>query len=97
MLSKLMLKRFSEEERKKLYQKWGIELKSKRRRQQLTNHLWSNVKDINHIRESAAIVAKLLRFAQQEEAPKEMFGLSFTPPSMRRKSSGLSHSRSFLM
>uniref|UniRef100_A0A2P2M5P0 Kinesin-like protein n=4 Tax=Rhizophora mucronata TaxID=61149 RepID=A0A2P2M5P0_RHIMU len=96
-LSKLMLKRFSAEERKRLYQKWGIRLNSKRRRSQLANRLWSNVNDISHIKESAAIVARLVRFAGQEEAPKEMFGLSFTPPSTRRKSLGWSYSRSSLV
>ncbi|KAF2322811.1 hypothetical protein GH714_031031 [Hevea brasiliensis] len=45
--------------RKRIYQKWGIGLNSKRRRLQLANSLWSNTKDINHIMESAAIVGKL--------------------------------------
>ncbi|KAJ8767112.1 hypothetical protein K2173_013509 [Erythroxylum novogranatense] len=79
MLSKLMRKRLSEEERKRLYQKWGVGVNSKRRRQQLTSRLWSNHKDIDHIRESASVVAKLLRFVEQGQAVKEMFGLSFTP------------------
>ncbi|KDP27640.1 hypothetical protein JCGZ_19645 [Jatropha curcas] len=94
MLSKLMQKRLSEEERKRLYQKWGIELNSKRRRLQLANRLWCNTKDINNIMESAAIVAKLVRFVEQGQALKEMFGLSFTPPSTRRRSLGWSYSKS---
>ncbi|KAJ8763524.1 hypothetical protein K2173_002407 [Erythroxylum novogranatense] len=97
MLSKLMRKRLSEEERKKLYQRWGIGVNSKRRRQQLTSRLWSNPKDIDHIRESASVVAKLVRFVEQGQAFKEMFGLSFTPPSSRRKSLAWSHSKSSLM
>ncbi|XVF67817.1 hypothetical protein PTKIN_Ptkin10aG0152200 [Pterospermum kingtungense] len=87
-LSKLMRKRFTEEERQRLYQKRGIQLNSKQRRLQLVNQLWSNHKDMNHVIESAAIVAKLIRFVEQGRALKEMFGLSFTPPRPRRRSYG---------
>ncbi|KAJ9132793.1 hypothetical protein P3X46_033627 [Hevea brasiliensis] len=97
MLSKLMQKRLSEEERKRIYQKWGIGLNSKRRRLQLANSLWSNTKDINHIMESAAIVGKLVRFVEQGQALKEMFGLSFAPPSTRRRSLGWTYSKSTLL
>ncbi|KAK1572468.1 hypothetical protein Q3G72_033007 [Acer saccharum] len=97
MLSKLMRKRFSEEERKKLYERWGIVLDSKRRRLQLANLLWSNAKDTNQVTESATIVAKLIRFVEQGHALKEMFGLSFTPPpSTRRRSLSWKHSMSSL-
>ncbi|GMJ12730.1 hypothetical protein like AT2G21300 [Hibiscus trionum] len=85
-LSKLMRKRFSEEERLKLYQKWGIELNSKQRKLQLVNQLWSNNKDMNHVTESAAIVAKLIKFVEQGRTFKEMFGLTFTPPRSTRRS-----------
>ncbi|XP_065865326.1 kinesin-like protein KIN-7E [Euphorbia lathyris] len=97
MLTKLMQKRLSEEERKTIFQRWGIELRSKRRRLQLANRLWSNTEDINHITESAAIVAKLVRFVEQGEALKEMFGLSFTRPSTRRRSLGWTHINSTLL
>ncbi|KAJ6906260.1 kinesin-like protein KIN-7E isoform X2 [Populus alba x Populus x berolinensis] len=95
MLSKLMNKRFSEEERNRLYKKWGIALNSKRRRLQLANRVWSNTKDINHVTESAAVVAKLVRFVEQGQALKEMFGLSFTPPtsSTKRRSLGWTYSK----
>ncbi|MBA0614242.1 hypothetical protein Godav_014563 [Gossypium davidsonii] len=96
-LSKLMRKRFSEEERQKLYQKWGISLNSKQRRLQLVNQLWSNNKDIDHITESATIVAKLIRFVEQGRALKEMFGLSFTPPRPRRRSYGWKNSMASLI
>ncbi|KAG2703257.1 hypothetical protein I3760_06G130500 [Carya illinoinensis] len=86
MLSKLLQKRFSEEERKRLFQRWGIALDSKRRRQQLVNQLWGNTNDTNHIIESAAIVAKLVRFVERGRALKEMFGLSFASPNTRRRS-----------
>ncbi|XP_039037008.1 kinesin-like protein KIN-7E [Hibiscus syriacus] len=81
-LAKLMRKRFSEEERKDLYQKWGIKLNSQQRR---LNQLWSNDKNMNHVTESAAVVAKLIRFVEQGHALKEMLGLSFTPPQTRRR------------
>ncbi|MBA0856388.1 hypothetical protein Goshw_027698 [Gossypium schwendimanii] len=96
-LSKLMRKRFSEEERQKLYQKWGISLNSKQRRLQLVNQLWSNNKDIDHVTESATIVAKLIRFVERGRALKEMFGLSFTPPRPRRRSYGWKNSMASLI
>ncbi|XP_071697938.1 kinesin-like protein KIN-7E isoform X2 [Rutidosis leptorrhynchoides] len=100
MLSRLMNKRFSEEEKKKLYQKWGVDPNSKRRRLQLINRLWSNSNDPNHVHDSASIVAKLIRFSEQGQALKEMFGLSFSPPKivMRRSlgSLGWKHSMSSL-
>lgn len=97
MLSKLMRKRFTEEELKKLYQNWGIGLNSKRRRLQLAKQLWNNTKDMNHITESAAIVAKLIKLVEQGQALKEMFGLSFTPPSMKRRSLGWKNSMASLL
>lgn len=97
MLCKLMRKRYSEEERSILYEKWGIGLESKRRRLQLVNQLWSNTKDMNYIIESAAIVARLVRFLEQGQVLKEMFGLSFKPPPMRRRSYGWKNSRATLL
>lgn len=96
LLAKLMQKRFSEAERKRLFQKWGIALDSKRRRLQLANALWSNIQDMNHVRESATVVAKLIRFVEQGKALKEMFGLSFTPPRLRRRSFAWKHSSASL-
>ncbi|CAH2075880.1 unnamed protein product [Thlaspi arvense] len=81
MLSKLVGKRFSGEERTRIYHKFGIAVNSKRRRLQLVNELWSNPKDMTQVVESADVVAKLVRFAEQGRAMKEMFGLTFTPPS----------------
>ncbi|KAM7263958.1 hypothetical protein ACFE04_001641 [Oxalis oulophora] len=86
MLSKLIRKRFSEAERTKLYQKWSINVNSKRRRLQLANQLWSKTGDTTHVMDSATIVAKLIRFVEQGRI-KETFGLSFSSPSMRRRSS----------
>lgn len=97
MLSKLMQRRFSEQERKRLFEKWGIALDSKRRRLQLANRLWSDTKDMNHVNESAAIVAKLVRFIEQGQALKGMFGLSFTPPKAKRRSFGWKNSTASLI
>lgn len=97
MLSRLMNKRFSEEEKKKLYQKWGINPNSKRRRLQLIHRLWCNTEDPNHVHDSASIVAKLIRFSEQGQALKEMFGLSFSPPKMVRRSLGWKPSMSSLL
>ena len=85
MLVKLMQKRLSAEERKRLFKEWDIALDSKRRRMQLASRLWSNT-DMNHVMESATIVAKLVRFSEQGKALKEMFGLSFTPQHTGRRS-----------
>ncbi|KAI9127900.1 hypothetical protein K1719_000893 [Acacia pycnantha] len=84
-LVKLMQKRLTEEEREDLYEKWGIALESKRRRVQLANLLWSNT-NITLARESANLIAKLLKFSEKGKALKEMFVLSFTPRYTKRKS-----------
>ncbi|RZB74127.1 Kinesin-like protein KIN-7E isoform G [Glycine soja] len=86
MLVKLMQRRLSEKERRRLYEEWGIALDSKRRRVQLGNRLWSE-NDMNHVMQSATIVAKLVRFWERGKALKEMFGLSFTPQLTGRRSS----------
>ncbi|XP_047324948.1 kinesin-like protein KIN-7E [Impatiens glandulifera] len=88
MLCRLMYKRFSGAERNRLYKKWDISLDSKRRRLQLVNRLWNQPDDLNRIMESAAIVAKLIRFSEQGRAVNEMFGLSFTSPSPGWRSFG---------
>lgn len=77
MLTKQISKKYSAKERETLYQEWGIELKSKQRRQQLSRQLWKDTEDMDHIKKSAALVAKLV--GQPSQAPKEMFGLKFTP------------------
>ncbi|KAF8364837.1 hypothetical protein HHK36_033184 [Tetracentron sinense] len=86
LLSKQMQKRYSEEERDCLYQKWGIELGTKQRRLQLAHRLWTDAKDMDHIVESASIVAKLVGFLEPGQALKEMFGLTFKPQRTSRRS-----------
>ncbi|KAB2051546.1 hypothetical protein ES319_A12G062100v1 [Gossypium barbadense] len=78
MLSQQMSKRLSNEERENLFIKWGIGLNTKHRRLQLAYCFWTDCKDMDHIAESAAIVAKLVGFVDPEKTFKEMFGLNFT-------------------
>ncbi|KAM7518199.1 hypothetical protein LguiB_017161 [Lonicera macranthoides] len=80
MLAKQLLKTFTTRERDSLYEKWGIKLDSKQRRVQLSRKLWTDSKDMNHVKDSAALVAKLVGIVDQGDAPKEMFGLSFFTP-----------------
>lgn len=86
MLSKQMRRRLSADERNNLYLKWGIGLHSKNRRLQLANLLWSDTKNMDHIMDSATIVAKLVSTVEPEQAFKEMFGLRFAPRDARPKS-----------
>jgi centromeric protein E len=97
MLARQMQKRLTREERENLFLKWGIRLNGTNRRLQLVHRLWTKPADMDHITESATLVAKLVGFDEQEQALKEMFGLlNFTPthPSRRKpsiwKRSGLS-------
>ncbi|KAG9140263.1 hypothetical protein Leryth_014708 [Lithospermum erythrorhizon] len=83
-LKRQILKKLSSQERESLYEKWGIALKSKKRRLQLCRRLWTNTKDLEHIKESAALVAKLVGFEELNHAPKEIFGLSLPPPTICR-------------
>ncbi|KAJ8764335.1 hypothetical protein K2173_006075 [Erythroxylum novogranatense] len=89
MLCKEMEKMLSREERENLFLKWGIDLNSNHRRLQLTHLLWTNTTNMDHISESASLVAKLVGFDEQAETLKEMFGLlNFTPkyPGSKRSS-----------
>ncbi|KAL3539031.1 hypothetical protein ACH5RR_002397 [Cinchona calisaya] len=97
MLSRLINKRLTTDERNSIYHRWGISLNSKQRRLQLAQRLWSNTEDLDHVSESAAIVAKLIRFSHQGQAIKEMFGLSFTPPRLSRRSFGWKNSKVSLL
>ncbi|KAG9142519.1 hypothetical protein Leryth_017009 [Lithospermum erythrorhizon] len=97
MLCRLIYKRLAADERNTLYQNWGISLNSKKRRMQLVLHLWSSTTDMNNVAESAAIVAKLIRFSEQGEASKEMFGLSFSHPCTSRRSFGWKNSMASLI
>ncbi|CAL0311472.1 unnamed protein product [Lupinus luteus] len=88
MLSKQIQRRLSKSERENLYLKWGLRLSSKHRRLQLSHRLWTETKDMEHARESADIVAKLVGFVEPHQAFKEMFGLNFAPRPTTKKSFG---------
>ncbi|KAA0044816.1 hypothetical protein IC582_017004 [Cucumis melo] len=79
MLCKQMEKRLTKKQRESLFVEWGIGLNSNNRRLQLAHLVWNDAKDMDHIRKSAAIVAKLVNYVEPDQASKEMFGLNFTP------------------
>ncbi|KZV25965.1 hypothetical protein F511_08910 [Dorcoceras hygrometricum] len=78
-LSKQMEKKLSEQEREMLFLKWGIGINTKLRKLQLAHRLWCSTDDIDHIYDSALLVARLVGLIESGHAPKEMFGLNFTP------------------
>uniref|UniRef100_A0A7N0VDA6 Kinesin motor domain-containing protein n=1 Tax=Kalanchoe fedtschenkoi TaxID=63787 RepID=A0A7N0VDA6_KALFE len=86
MLSRRIEKKFSEQDRENLYLKWGIHLNSKNRRLQLAQLLWTNTEDMDHITDSANLVAKLVKIIEPENGFKEMFGLNFTPTHSTKQS-----------
>lgn len=87
-MSKRILKKFPRKEREALYEKWGIALNTKQRSLQVARRLWTDTKDIDHVVESAQLVAKLVGMEVTSHVQKEMFGLSFSPkpPINKRKS-----------
>ncbi|KAL3814084.1 hypothetical protein ACJIZ3_015352 [Penstemon smallii] len=97
MLSRLMHKRYTENERNRMYEEWGINVNSKQRRLQLVHLLWNSTENMDHIKKSAAVVAKLIGLSEHGQALKEMFGLSFTPPRTSRRSFGWKNSMSSLL
>uniref|UniRef100_A0A0E0AYI9 Kinesin-like protein n=1 Tax=Oryza glumipatula TaxID=40148 RepID=A0A0E0AYI9_9ORYZ len=88
-LYKQMLKKLTNGEKERVYARWGIDLSSKQRRLQLSRLVWTQT-DMEHIRESASLVAKLIELLEPAQALKEMFGLNFTlAPRSERRSFGL--------
>nr|XP_023898958.1 kinesin-like protein KIN-7I isoform X1 [Quercus suber] len=96
MLCRKMQKKFSKKERVLLYQKWGIKLNTKQRCLQLTYLLWKDTKDMNHIKESASLIANLMGFVEPGQAPKEIFGLSVIPRPVNQRAFKWKHSLSSL-
>ncbi|XP_066331133.1 kinesin-like protein KIN-7H [Miscanthus floridulus] len=89
MLYKQMLKKLSNGEKESIYGKWGIDLSTKQRRLQLSRLIWTQT-DMEHVRESASLVARLIDLLEPEQALKEMFGMNFTlVPRADRRSFGL--------
>ncbi|GER36113.1 kinesin-like protein [Striga asiatica] len=81
-LAKRVSSKLTAEEREMLYMKWEISLEGKqKRRLQLVNKLWTNPLDMQHVKESAQVVAKLVGFCESSSQPlsREMFALNFAP------------------
>jgi len=87
VLMKQMYKKIPPQEREPVFRNWGIDVNSKQRRLQLARRLWTEPKDMQHIKESAALVARLIDFTDESQVPKEMFvGPSITPRTLNRRS-----------
>ncbi|XP_023764838.1 kinesin-like protein KIN-7G [Lactuca sativa] len=87
MLTKQMQKKLTEQERESLFLRWGIALNTKYRRIQLANKLWTRIDDMDHVADSAMVVAKLVGLLTDPgHAPKAMFGLNFAPQSHSQSS-----------
>ncbi|GLJ13875.1 hypothetical protein SUGI_0221700 [Cryptomeria japonica] len=84
LLAKRMRSRFTAEERELLFAKWEVPLESKQRKLQLVQKLWTNPHCMQHIQESAEIVARLVGFCEPGNISKEMFELNFAPPSEQK-------------
>ncbi|THU74312.1 hypothetical protein C4D60_Mb04t32030 [Musa balbisiana] len=91
MLCRQMQKSLSAAERESLYIKWGIALDSKQRRLQIVRRLWSKTKDLEHVRESATVISRVIGLAEQGQALKEMFGLTFSPQESNRRTYSWKH------
>ncbi|KAL6965936.1 Kinesin-like protein nack2 [Sarracenia purpurea var. burkii] len=85
-LAKRVSSKLTAEEREVLYVKWDIPPEGKqRRRLQLVNKLWTDPLNMQHVEESAEIVAKLVGFCESgEHVSKEMFELNFVSPSDKK-------------
>ncbi|KAF9680348.1 hypothetical protein SADUNF_Sadunf06G0111900 [Salix dunnii] len=80
-LAKRVNSKLTVDEREMLYVKWEIPPGGKQRRLQLVNKLWTDPLNMQHIKESAEIVAKLVGFCESgEHVSKEMFELNFANP-----------------
>ncbi|XP_024310635.1 LOW QUALITY PROTEIN: kinesin-like protein KIN-7J [Brachypodium distachyon] len=77
MVYRQMVRRLNLAERESLFSKWGINLSSKQRRLQLSRLIWTRT-DMEHVRESAALVSKMVEHLERGQAIKEMFGLNFS-------------------
>jgi centromeric protein E len=84
-LAKRVNTKLGAEEREMLYLKWDVPPVGKQRRQQFINKLWTDPHNMQHVRESAEIVAKLVGFCDSGETiRKEMFELNFASPSDKK-------------
>lgn len=87
-LAKRVNCKLTAEERELLYSRWEVPPVGKQRRLQFVNKLWTNPYDMQHIQESAEIVAKLVDFCVSNENSKDMFALNFASPHNRKTWAG---------
>ncbi|GMI84335.1 ARABIDOPSIS NPK1-ACTIVATING KINESIN 2, NPK1-ACTIVATING KINESIN 2, TETRASPORE [Hibiscus trionum] len=84
-LAKRVSSKLAAEERELLYLKWDVPAVGKQRRLQLVNKLWTDPLNMQHVQESAELVAKLVGFCESgEHLSKEMFELNFVNPSDKK-------------
>ncbi|KAJ4708834.1 Kinesin-like protein [Melia azedarach] len=84
-LAKRVSSKLTAEQRELLYMKWDIPPVDKQRRLQLVNKLWTDPLNMQNVKESAEVVAKLVGFCEHgEHASKEMFQLNFVNPSDKK-------------
>lgn len=78
MLARQMQRNLTANERETLLKKWGIALNTKQRKLQLAQKVWTDIQDMDHIQNSANLVAKLVGSWKPGQVSKEMFELNFT-------------------
>ncbi|KAK4391910.1 Kinesin-like protein NACK2 [Sesamum angolense] len=85
-LAKRVSSKLMTEERELLYLKWDIPPEGKqRRRLQLVNKLWTDPLNMEHVKASAEVVAKLVGFCESTQpVSREMFELNFVPLSDKK-------------
>ncbi|KAM7256058.1 hypothetical protein ACFE04_011799 [Oxalis oulophora] len=84
-LAKRVNLKLTADEREWLYTKWDVPAVGKQRRLQLVNKLWTDPLNMQHVKESAEIVAKLVGFCESgEHVSKEMFQLNFVNPNDKK-------------
>ncbi|RZC85942.1 hypothetical protein C5167_026611 [Papaver somniferum] len=84
-LAKRATSRLTAQELEMLYIKWDVPAGGKQRRLQLVNKLWTDPHNMQHIKDSAEVVAKLVGFCESgEQITKEMFELNFALPSDKK-------------
>ncbi|XP_061361586.1 kinesin-like protein NACK2 isoform X1 [Gastrolobium bilobum] len=83
-LAKRVNAKLTADERELLYAKWEVPPVGKQRRLQLVNKLWTDPYNMQHVQESAEIVARLIDFCASDENSKDMFELNFASPSNKK-------------
>ncbi|KAI5055753.1 hypothetical protein GOP47_0029274 [Adiantum capillus-veneris] len=84
-LVKYMKTGLTASERERVYKQWGIRLDMKQRKVKVAYSIWTNPHDEEHIKMSADLVSRLVGLWNRNgPASKEMFELSFSPPSSEK-------------